>query len=70
LERFEKVDTIVIDKTGTLTDGKPKVVAIRPASGVEEAQLLRLAASLERNNQHPLGGSHCGRGKCPQTRIG
>ncbi len=57
LERFEKVDTIVIDKTGTLTEGKPKVVAVRPASGIDEAELLRLAASLERNSQHPLGAA-------------
>ena len=57
LERFEKVDTIVIDKTGTLTEGKPKVVAVRPAPGVDEADLLRLAASLERNSQHPLGAA-------------
>ncbi len=57
LERFEKVDTIVIDKTGTLTEGKPKVVAIRTASDVVEAELLRLAASLEVNSQHPLGAA-------------
>jgi P-type Cu+ transporter len=57
LERFEKVDTIVIDKTGTLTEGKPKVVAIRTAPGVIEADLLRLAASLEVNSQHPLGAA-------------
>lgn len=55
LERLEKVDTIVIDKTGTLTEGKPKVVAVRTASGVSEVDLLQLAASLERMSQHPLG---------------
>jgi Cu+-exporting ATPase len=54
LERFEKVDTIVVDKTGTLTEGKPKVVAVRTASGQSEAELVRLAASLERGSQHPL----------------
>ncbi|HEY0436011.1 MAG TPA: copper-translocating P-type ATPase [Phenylobacterium sp.] len=54
LERFEKVDTLVIDKTGTLTEGRPAVVAIRPASGFDEAELLRLAASLERGSEHPL----------------
>ena len=54
LERFEKVDTLVVDKTGTLTEGKPAVVAIRPAPGIEEAELLRLAASLERASEHPL----------------
>jgi P-type Cu+ transporter len=57
LERFEKVDTIVVDKTGTLTDGKPKVVAIRAAGGLAESDVLRLAASLERGSQHPLGAA-------------
>ncbi|HEX6957494.1 MAG TPA: heavy metal translocating P-type ATPase, partial [Ferrovibrio sp.] len=54
LERMEKIDTIVLDKTGTLTEGKPDVIAIRPANGFEEAELLRLAASLERGSEHPL----------------
>jgi Cu+-exporting ATPase len=54
LERFEKVDTLVVDKTGTLTEGRPAVVAIKPAAGVEESELLRLAASLERASEHPL----------------
>jgi Cu+-exporting ATPase len=57
LERFEKVDTIVVDKTGTLTEGKPKVVAIRAAGGFAENDVLRLAASLERGSQHPLGAA-------------
>ena len=57
LERMEKVDTVVIDKTGTLTEGKPKVVAVRAAPGQPEAELLRLAASLERSSQHPLGAA-------------
>jgi Cu+-exporting ATPase len=57
LERFERVDTIVVDKTGTLTEGKPKVVAVSTAPGQSEAQLLRLAASLERGSQHPLGAA-------------
>jgi Cu+-exporting ATPase len=57
LERFEKIDTIVVDKTGTLTEGKPRVVAVRSASGVAENDLLRLAASLERASQHPLGAA-------------
>ena len=54
LERFEKIDTIVIDKTGTLTEGRPAVIAIHPAAGFKEAELLRLAASLERGSEHPL----------------
>ncbi|HEY7459012.1 MAG TPA: heavy metal translocating P-type ATPase, partial [Xanthobacteraceae bacterium] len=57
LERMEKVDTLVVDKTGTLTEGKPKVVAIVPASGFEERELLRLAASVERASEHPLAAA-------------
>ncbi|HEY0235826.1 MAG TPA: heavy metal translocating P-type ATPase [Afipia sp.] len=54
LERMEKIDTLVADKTGTLTEGKPKVVAIVAAQGFEENDLLRLAASVERGSEHPL----------------
>ncbi len=54
LERFETIDTIVIDKTGTLTEGKPKLVSIVTAEGVDENLLLRLAASVERGSEHPL----------------
>ncbi|MFO1255399.1 MAG: heavy metal translocating P-type ATPase [Sphingomonadaceae bacterium] len=54
LERMEKVDTLVVDKTGTLTEGKPAVVAIETAEGFEESEVLRLAASLERSSEHPL----------------
>ena len=54
LERLEKVDTIVVDKTGTLTEGKPQVTAVRAFGGTKAADLLRLAASLERNSEHPL----------------
>ena len=54
LERFEKVDTLVVDKTGTLTEGRPKVVAIRPSDGMQASELLRLAATLERSSEHPL----------------
>jgi len=54
LERMEKVDTLVVDKTGTLTEGKPSVVAIEIADGFDENELLRIAASLERSSEHPL----------------
>jgi P-type Cu+ transporter len=54
LERMEKIDTLVVDKTGTLTEGKPKVVAIVAAPGFTEADILRLAASVERASEHPL----------------
>jgi len=54
LERMEKVDTLVVDKTGTLTEGKPKVVAIVPAMGFNETDILRLAATVERASEHPL----------------
>ncbi|WP_142587139.1 copper-translocating P-type ATPase, partial [Pseudorhizobium halotolerans] len=54
LERFEKVDTLVVDKTGTLTEGRPKVTAIAPAEGISEDELLRLAATVERSSEHPL----------------
>jgi Cu+-exporting ATPase len=54
LERMERVDTIVIDKTGTLTEGRPKVVALAPADGFDETEVLRLAASVERSSEHPL----------------
>ncbi|TAJ71752.1 MAG: heavy metal translocating P-type ATPase [Phenylobacterium sp.] len=54
LERFEKIDTLVIDKTGTLTEGRPAVTAIVPAPGWNETEAVRLAASLERGSEHPL----------------
>jgi P-type Cu+ transporter len=57
LERFEKIDTLVVDKTGTLTEGRPAVNAIRPAAGFEESEVLRLAASLERGSEHPLANA-------------
>ncbi|MBP6367201.1 MAG: heavy metal translocating P-type ATPase [Nitrosomonas sp.] len=57
LERMEKIDTIVIDKTGTLTEGKPKVTAIRAASNIGENELLRFAASLEQGSEHPLAAA-------------
>ncbi|MPY73997.1 MAG: heavy metal translocating P-type ATPase [Alphaproteobacteria bacterium] len=54
LEHMEKVDTLIVDKTGTLTEGKPAVTAIVPAEGFTEAEVLRLAASVERASEHPL----------------
>jgi Cu+-exporting ATPase len=57
LERMEKVDTLVIDKTGTLTEGKPKVVAVVALPGFDEAQVLRYAASVERGSEHPLAAA-------------
>src|SRR3979409_138811 len=54
LERMEKVDTLVVDKTGTLTEGKPKVVATVAAAGFQESEILKLAASVERASEHPL----------------
>ena len=57
LERMEKIDTLVVDKTGTLTEGKPSVVAIRTSPGIDEAELLRLTASLERSSEHPLAAA-------------
>ena len=57
LERMEKVDTLVVDKTGTLTEGKPAVTAIITAKGVKEAELLRLAASVEQASEHPLAAA-------------
>jgi Cu+-exporting ATPase len=57
LERMERVDTLVIDKTGTLTEGKPSVVALRTAPGFDVGDVLRLAASLERSSEHPLAAA-------------
>ena len=57
LERMEKIDTLVVDKTGTLTEGKPRVTAIEPAEGFDEARLLSLAAALERASEHPLAAA-------------
>jgi P-type Cu+ transporter len=57
LERMEKIDTIVVDKTGTLTAGKPKVVAVMPTAGFDEAKILQLAASVERGSEHPLAAA-------------
>jgi Cu+-exporting ATPase len=57
IETLRKVDTLVVDKTGTLTEGKPRLVSVVPAPGVDEAGLLRLAATLERGSEHPLAAA-------------
>jgi Cu+-exporting ATPase len=57
LERFEKIDTLVLDKTGTLTEGKPRVTAVVPAVGFDELTVLSLAASLEKYSEHPIAAA-------------
>jgi Cu+-exporting ATPase len=57
LELMERVDTLVVDKTGTLTLGKPRLISVRPVNGFQEADVLRLAASLERGSEHPLAAA-------------
>jgi len=57
IELMRKVDTLVVDKTGTLTEGKPKLVAVEPADGFDADRLLRLAATLERGSEHPLAAA-------------
>jgi Cu+-exporting ATPase len=57
LERFEKVDTLVVDKTGTLTEGKPRVTALVPAAGFDESAVLSFGASLEKSSEHPLAAA-------------
>jgi Cu+-exporting ATPase len=57
LETLAKVDTIVVDKTGTLTEGKPRLVSVQPARGAQEHELLRIAAGLERQSEHPLSSA-------------
>ena len=69
LERMEKIDTLVVDKTGTLTEGKPKVVAIRTLAGLGEDEFLRLAASLERASEHPLATAIVGAAKARKLEL-
>ncbi len=57
IEILRKVDTLVVDKTGTLTEGKPKLVTVAPEAGFDESRLLRLAATLERGSEHPLAAA-------------
>jgi len=70
LERLEKIDTLVIDKTGTLTEGKPKVVAVVPAPPFTEDELLRLAATLERGSEHPLAAAIVAAAEARNLAIG
>src|SRR5207253_121351 len=57
LEAMCRADTLVIDKTGTLTEGKPRLVHVEPAEGLTPQELLRLTAAVERNSEHPLGAA-------------
>jgi Cu+-exporting ATPase len=57
LERFEKVDTLVVDKTGTLTEGKPRVTAVVPSAGFDQSVILSIGASLEKSSEHPLAAA-------------
>jgi Cu+-exporting ATPase len=57
LETFERVNTLVVDKTGTLTEGKPRLTSVVASGGFEEAKVLQLAASLEKGSEHPLAGA-------------
>ena len=69
LERMEKVDALVVDKTGTLTEGKPSVVAIVPANGFEESEALRLAASVEQASEHPLARAIVAAAQARELRL-
>ncbi|REV35271.1 HAD family hydrolase, partial [Mycobacterium tuberculosis] len=57
LERMEKIDTLVVDKTGTLTQGRPKVVRVEPAPGFDVSAVLQKLASVERASEHPLAAA-------------
>ncbi|MDB5526540.1 MAG: heavy metal translocating P-type ATPase [Rhizobium sp.] len=70
LERFEKVDTLVVDKTGTLTEGRPKVTEIKTVNGIDEIEFLRLAATLERASEHPLAVAIVGAAKEKSLPLG
>ncbi len=70
LETFEKVDTVVVDKTGTLTEGKPKLVTIEPVGDLSENELLRLVASLERSSEHPLASAIVDGAKEKEIELG
>ena len=67
LEILEKVNTLVVDKTGTLTEGKPRLVSVTALDGFTDADVLRLAASLERGSEHPLAAAIVGRRRRAQA---
>ncbi|KPQ25964.1 MAG: copper-translocating P-type ATPase [Halomonas sp. HL-48] len=69
LERLEKVDTVVVDKTGTLTEGKPRVTELVTTESIAEAELLRLAASLERGSEHPLAHAIVEKAKQAEVKL-
>ena len=69
IEFMRKVDTLVVDKTGTLTEGKPKLVSVQPAAGFDETRLLQLAASLERASEHPLAAAIVGGAEARNVQI-
>jgi Cu+-exporting ATPase len=69
LERMEKVDTLVVDKTGTLTEGKPKVTSIVSSPGFSDTEILALAASLERSSEHPLAAAVLTAAKAANAEI-
>ena len=69
LERLEKVDTVVVDKTGTLTEGKPRVTELIPTEGIAESELLRLVASLERGSEHPLAHAIVEKAKKAEVKL-
>ncbi|MGA8305477.1 MAG: heavy metal translocating P-type ATPase, partial [Candidatus Acidiferrales bacterium] len=70
IEILEKVDTVVVDKTGTLTEGKPRVTSLIPAPGSTEAQLLKVATALERASEHPLAAAVLAAAKQRAIEIG
>ena len=70
LERLEDVDTLVIDKTGTLTEGKPEVTGVFPAAGFDESEMLRLAASVERGSEHPLAQAILNAARVRDLKLG
>ena len=70
LERLRDIDTLVLDKTGTLTVGRPKVVTVIPVDGIAEAELLRFAASLEQSSEHPLAAAVVAAAQARGLRLG